>query len=247
MFAVPERGRAVPAGRGAALAARRRRGRDLRPRASRRSWAGPSGTSTASARASRSRCWSGCAPGTASASSPRGCSWTWQGMARASTRDRAPQAEAHTAPNATRTSLLRAWRGPSLQRRGPRFGRSSASASRGTTSACWARRTPPTSACGAPPTAIRGRGANIFTQWVGDPDALGSAVVLEGDPAGAGREGGPHPHRHARPSPEPQPGRALRHRRCTTPTPERLPHGLNCMVDTSPPLGMSQHGAASSR
>jgi hypothetical protein len=23
--------------------------------------------------------------------------------------------------------------------------------------------------------AIRGRGANIFTQWVGDPDALGSA------------------------------------------------------------------------
>src|SRR5262245_15998335 len=27
-------------------------------------------------------------------------------------------------------------------------------------------------------TAIRGRGANIFTQWVGDPDALGSAVVL---------------------------------------------------------------------
>src|SRR4030095_1584175 len=27
--------------------------------------------------------------------------------------------------------------------------------------------------------AIRGRGANIFTQWVGDPDALGSAVLLE--------------------------------------------------------------------
>ena len=26
--------------------------------------------------------------------------------------------------------------------------------------------------------AIRGRGANIFTQWVGDPDALGSAVLL---------------------------------------------------------------------
>ena len=24
---------------------------------------------------------------------------------------------------------------------------------------------------------IRGRGANIFTQWVGDPDALGSATV----------------------------------------------------------------------
>ena len=27
--------------------------------------------------------------------------------------------------------------------------------------------------------SIRGRGANIFTQWVGDPDALGSAVVLK--------------------------------------------------------------------
>ena len=26
--------------------------------------------------------------------------------------------------------------------------------------------------------AIRGRGANVFTQWVGDPDALGSAVLL---------------------------------------------------------------------
>ena len=27
--------------------------------------------------------------------------------------------------------------------------------------------------------SIRGRGANIFTQWVGDPDALGSAVLLK--------------------------------------------------------------------
>ena len=27
-------------------------------------------------------------------------------------------------------------------------------------------------------SAIRGRGANIFTQWVGDPDALGSAILL---------------------------------------------------------------------
>ena len=27
--------------------------------------------------------------------------------------------------------------------------------------------------------AIRGRGANIFTQWVGDPDALGSALMLK--------------------------------------------------------------------
>ena len=27
--------------------------------------------------------------------------------------------------------------------------------------------------------AIRGQGANIFTQWAGDPDALGSAVMLQ--------------------------------------------------------------------
>ena len=26
--------------------------------------------------------------------------------------------------------------------------------------------------------SIRGRGANIYTQWVGDPDALGSALLL---------------------------------------------------------------------
>ena len=26
--------------------------------------------------------------------------------------------------------------------------------------------------------SIRGRGANVFTQWVGDPDALGSAILL---------------------------------------------------------------------
>jgi nanoRNase/pAp phosphatase (c-di-AMP/oligoRNAs hydrolase) len=86
--------------------------------------------------------------------------------------------------------------------------------------------------------SIHGRGANIFTQWIGDPDALGSAVLLE---------------------------RILRHLGATDvriltgslghpqnrnlvekcdivlrdPNRDRLPRGLHCMVDTSPPLGMS--------
>ncbi len=86
--------------------------------------------------------------------------------------------------------------------------------------------------------AIRGRGANIFTQWAGDPDALGSAVVLQrillslgarqvriltgtlGHPQNRGmvQEVGIELH-------DPNKG--------------RLPRGLNCMVDTSPPLGMT--------
>jgi nanoRNase/pAp phosphatase (c-di-AMP/oligoRNAs hydrolase) len=86
--------------------------------------------------------------------------------------------------------------------------------------------------------SIRGRGANIFTQWVGDPDALGSAVLLRAilQELGAketriltGALG--HPQ-----------NRNLVERceiRLQDPNTERLPKGLHCMVDTSPPLGMS--------
>jgi nanoRNase/pAp phosphatase (c-di-AMP/oligoRNAs hydrolase) len=89
--------------------------------------------------------------------------------------------------------------------------------------------------------AIRGRGANIFTQWVGDPDALGSAVVLKAilEELGArevriltGALG--HPQ-----------NRNLVARCGITlhdPNTGRLPRGLHCMVDTSPPLGMSNTG-----
>ena len=89
--------------------------------------------------------------------------------------------------------------------------------------------------------AIRGRGANIFTQWVGDPDALGSAVVLDAilRELGArevriltGKLG--HPQ-----------NRNLVARcgiRLYDPNEERLPRGLNCMVDTSPPLGRANTG-----
>ena len=86
--------------------------------------------------------------------------------------------------------------------------------------------------------SIRGRGANIFTQWVGDPDALGSAVLLKGilEELGArevrvltGSLG--HPQNR---------NLVLR---CGIhlhdPNDGRLPRGLHCMVDTSPPLGMA--------
>lgn len=86
--------------------------------------------------------------------------------------------------------------------------------------------------------AIRGHGANIFTQWSGDPDALGSAMLLEA----VLRELGAHDVRILTGSlGHPQNrnlvekcGIALRH-----PNHERIARGLHCTVDTSPPLGMS--------
>ena len=89
--------------------------------------------------------------------------------------------------------------------------------------------------------AIRGRGANIFTQWVGDPDALGSAVVLKAilEQLGArevriltGRLGHPQNRKMVEQC----------HITLLDPNAERLPRGLNCMVDTSPPLGASNTG-----
>ena len=85
---------------------------------------------------------------------------------------------------------------------------------------------------------IRGRSANIFTQWIGDPDALGSAVLLRAilESLGAtevriltGNLG--HPQ-----------NRALV-RGCGielhNPNADRIEGALNCMVDTAPPLGMT--------
>ena len=89
---------------------------------------------------------------------------------------------------------------------------------------------------------IRGRGANIFTQWTGDPDALGSAMLLEHilRHLGAtevriltGSLG--HPQNRALVE---KCGIVLR-----DPNRDRLPRGLHCMVDTSPPLGMSNTAA----
>jgi nanoRNase/pAp phosphatase (c-di-AMP/oligoRNAs hydrolase) len=85
---------------------------------------------------------------------------------------------------------------------------------------------------------VRGRGANIFTQWVGDPDALGSAILLEAilRHLGAGEARiltGSLGHPQNRNLVE-SCGIVLR-----DPNRDRLPRGLNCTVDTSPPLGMS--------
>jgi nanoRNase/pAp phosphatase (c-di-AMP/oligoRNAs hydrolase) len=86
--------------------------------------------------------------------------------------------------------------------------------------------------------AIRGRGANIFTQWVGDPDALGSAILLRAVLIELGAKEvriltGSLGH--------PQNRNLVA--RCGIelfdPNEGRLPRGLHCMVDTSPPLGMS--------
>jgi nanoRNase/pAp phosphatase (c-di-AMP/oligoRNAs hydrolase) len=85
--------------------------------------------------------------------------------------------------------------------------------------------------------AIRGRGANIFTQWVGDPDALGSAVLLKAVLRALGAEEARiltgslgHPQNRNLVA---RCGIVLR-----DPNRERVRGGLHCMVDTSPPLGM---------
>jgi nanoRNase/pAp phosphatase (c-di-AMP/oligoRNAs hydrolase) len=89
----------------------------------------------------------------------------------------------------------------------------------------------------ASPT-IRGRGGNIYTQWVGDPDALGSAILLRAILRGLGAKEvriltGSLGH--------PQNYKLVELARLTLHNPNagRLRGGLHCMVDTSPPLGMT--------
>jgi nanoRNase/pAp phosphatase (c-di-AMP/oligoRNAs hydrolase) len=89
--------------------------------------------------------------------------------------------------------------------------------------------------------AIRGRGANIFTQWVGDPDALGSAVVLQ---AVLQKLGAKEVRILTGALGHPQNRNLVErcHITLRDPNEERLPKGLHCTVDTSPPLGMSNTG-----
>jgi nanoRNase/pAp phosphatase (c-di-AMP/oligoRNAs hydrolase) len=89
--------------------------------------------------------------------------------------------------------------------------------------------------------AIRGRGANIFTQWVGDPDALGSAVVLQ---AVLQKLGAKEVRILTGALGHPQNRNLVERCRIELrdPNEERLPKGLHCTVDTSPPLGMSNTG-----
>ena len=86
--------------------------------------------------------------------------------------------------------------------------------------------------------AIRGRGANIFTQWVGDPDALGSSIVLKAILTSLGAKEvriltGSLGHPQNRNLVE-RTGLVLQ-----DPNQDRIRTGLHCMVDTSPPLGMT--------
>ena len=87
-------------------------------------------------------------------------------------------------------------------------------------------------------SAIRGSGANIFTQWVGDPDALGSALLLRAILLHLGAKevriltgslGHPQNYKLV------ELAKVTLHR----PNAGRLKGGLHCMVDTSPPLDMT--------
>ncbi len=139
------------------------------------------------------------------------------------------------------TSLLRPVKVPGLQAVGMRFGRSLGKRFTRNNLGVLAQAHAAYLALRRSQKAIRGRGANIFTQWVGDPDALGSAVLLDAilRELGArevriltGKLG--HPQNRNRVA------------RCGItlhdPNTERLPKGLNCMVDTSPPLGRANTG-----
>jgi nanoRNase/pAp phosphatase (c-di-AMP/oligoRNAs hydrolase) len=139
------------------------------------------------------------------------------------------------------TSLLRPVRVPGLQAVGMRFGRALGKRFTRNNLPVLAQAHAAFLALRRSQKAIRGRGANIFTQWVGDPDALGSAILLDAilRELGAkevriltGKLG--HPQ-----------NRNLVARCGITlhdPNSERLPKGLNCMVDTSPPLGRANTG-----
>ncbi len=88
---------------------------------------------------------------------------------------------------------------------------------------------------------IRDRGANIFTQWTGDPDAFGSAIMLEAILRKLGAEnvriltgalGHPQNVQMAKVC-----GIEYFH-----PNEGRIEEGLACMVDASPPLGARNTG-----
>lgn len=83
---------------------------------------------------------------------------------------------------------------------------------------------------------IRDRGANIYTQWTGDPDAFGSALMLEAILRKLGAE-----HVRILTGALGHPQNVQMARVCGIeffhPNEGRVENGLACMVDASPPLG----------
>ncbi len=83
---------------------------------------------------------------------------------------------------------------------------------------------------------IRERGANIFTQWTGDPDAFGSAVMLEAILRKLGAQ-----HVRILTGALGHPQNVQMAKVCSLeffhPNDGRIDGGLACMVDASPPLG----------
>ncbi len=83
---------------------------------------------------------------------------------------------------------------------------------------------------------VRERGANIFTQWTGDPDAFGSAIMLEAILRKLGAE-----HVRILTGALGHPQNVQMAKVCGIeffhPNEGRIEQGLACMVDASPPLG----------
>ena len=83
---------------------------------------------------------------------------------------------------------------------------------------------------------IRDRGANIYTQWTGDPDAFGSAIMLEAILRKLGAE-----NVHILTGALGHPQNVQMAKICGIeffhPNDGRIEDGLACMVDASPPLG----------
>lgn len=83
---------------------------------------------------------------------------------------------------------------------------------------------------------VRERGANIFTQWTGDPDAFGSAIMLEAILRKLGAE-----HVRILTGALGHPQNVQMAKVCGIeffhPNEGRIDQGLACMVDASPPLG----------
>ena len=83
---------------------------------------------------------------------------------------------------------------------------------------------------------IRDHGANIFTQWTGDPDSFGSAIMLSAILKKLGAE---HVHILTGALGHPQNVQLVKvcGIRFFHPNEGRIEKGLACMVDASPPLG----------
>ncbi len=242
---VPERSGAVPAGGDPALAARRRRGRDLRPRLPAVPGRAlplprPPGRALRGGDAGAAR-----SASTASASAPPPSSRTWPARAGACTgADR--RRRSGNRRDAEHGKILRA---PAATPRGPRGHpalRPLLGKRRTLGEPCRSspKPTPPTWACAERARHPRARGQHLHAVG-GGPRCAGERHPAAGDPRRAGREGGAHPHGQSGPSAEPQPGGAPAGSGSTTRTRSACPAGSRAWWTPRPPWGCRTPGASS--